>query len=260
MVRRTLAIVLLAVIVVGCGTETKKSVRTTHRSTSTTTSTTTTTRPRSAADDLAGYFGAAEATSHALAAAARKINEGVGRDRLSFDQATVDAIAAADPAPAAKLIPAGLDPTLMQAVLVTQSELTSRYFAMRLIRVGVFPTNESEGKEMLLCLGLGASPAARFAADLTSAKALAASSPEVTSVTPDSRPAAELAIRLQDILLRNSGCASCGGSVITELAPVVWAQQPSFAGDRPWDGTVGGVRFRATYAPASGWSVELNAC
>lgn len=260
MVRRTATIVLLAVIAVGCGSGTKKdSVKTTRRSSSTTTSTTTTRAP-SAADSLAAYFGAAEATSHALAAAARKINEGVGRDRLSFDQATVDAVAAADPAPAAKLIPAGLDPALLQAVLLTQSELTSRYFAMRRVRTGTFPTNELEAKDVLLCLGLGANPAARFAADLAAAKALAGSLPLATPIAADSRPAAELAIRLQDLLLRNSGCDSCGGSVVTELTPIVWAQQPSWSGDLAWDGNIGGIAFRAIYAPTDGWRIELNAC
>ena len=214
-----------------------------------------------AADDLGAYFGAAQASSSALAAAAKKINGGVGRDRLSFDQATVDAVAAADPAPAARLIPAGLDPGLLRAVLLTQSELTSRYFAMRRVRTGTFPTNEPEAKDVLLCLGLGANPAARFAADLASAKALAKSLPPVTKVEADSRPAAELAIRLQDILLRNSGCDSCGGTVVTELAPITWGQQPAPPpGVSPWDGDIGGIAFRSSHTPTDGWQVELGAC
>ena len=257
--RRLIAMVLLPAIALGCGGGSKKSVRTAHRPSSTTASTTTstTTRAPSAADSLAAYFSAAEATSQALAAAARKINGGVGRDQLSFDQATVDAVAAVDPAPAAKLIPAGLEPTLLRAVLVTESELVSRFFALRFVRVGTFPTGQPEANQMLECLGNGASPAAKFAADLASARALAASLPPVSPPAPDSRPAAELAIRLSDIQLRNLGCESCGGAVITDLAAIVWKQTP---GDPPGDGTVGDIPFRATYSPTSGWSVELMAC
>ncbi len=265
MVRRMFAVVLVAMIAVGCGGGTKKSVTTTHRSSSTTRTATdtssTTPRVPTAADDLVAYFDAAKATSHALSAAATKINEGVGRDRLSFDQTTVDAVAAADPGPAAKLIPAGLDPGLLRAVLLTQSELTSRYFAMRRVRAGTFPTNEFEAKDVLLCLGLGAKPAARFAADLASAKALALSLPPMTKVAADSRPAAELAIRLQDISLRNSGCDSCGGTVVTELAPITWGRQPPpLPGVAPWDGDIGGIAFRSSYTPTGGWRVELLAC
>ena len=262
--RFTVTVVLVTVVTMGCGDGTKQdSVTRTRRSTSTSTTSraSTTTRAPSAADDLAAYFAAAETTDQALAAAARKINAGVGADRLSFDQATVDAVAAADPNPTAKLIPTGLDPALLRAVLLVQSELTARFFAMRRVRVGTFPKNEFEAKDVLMCLGLGANPAAKFEADLAAAEGLAASLPPATPAAADSLPASELAIRLADILLRNSGCDSCGGAVITELAPIRWGQQPPPApGVPPWDGDIGGIPFRAGFTAEAGWRIELNAC
>jgi hypothetical protein len=261
--RRLIAVTVLAVLAVGCGSSGRSVGRSARSSTTTVTtarSTSTTTHAPSAADDLAAYFAAAQRTSDALAAAARKINGGVAPDRLSFDQATVDAVAAADPTPAAALIPAGLPPELLRAVLVVQSELVSRFAAMRFVYVGTYPTHQPEADQALECLANGAHPAARFATDLATAHSKAAALPPVTPVPPDSRAAAELAIRLADIGLRNHGCMNCGGFVVTEPAPIVWSPQPSFLGDRPWDGTIGGVRFRATYTAGSGWNVELNAC
>lgn len=261
--RWMLATLVFTVTTVGCGGggTGKESVKT-HASSSTassTTTTSTTTVAPSAADNLAAYFEAADSVHRNLAAAAIKINGGVSTSRVSFDQATVDAVAAADPAPAGVLIPPGLDPALLRAVLLTQSELVSRHSAMVRVRVGTFPANEADAKDVLLCLGQGAGAAAKFPTDLASARALAASTPPLTPVSSDSRAAAELAIRLQDITLRNRGCDSCGGAVLTELLPIVWAQLPSWPGAPPWDGNIGGVAFRATH-DAEGWHIKLNAC
>lgn len=258
---RRLAVVALVFIVtaVGCGGGSGKQSVKTRASSSTASSTTTTRVAPSAADNLAAYFEAAEAVHRKLAAAAIKINGGISTSHLSFDQATVDAVTAADPTPAGALIPPGLDPVLLRAVLLIQNALVSRHSAMRRIRVGTFPTNEYEAQDALLCLGNGATPAAKFPADLAAAKALAASAPPLTPVASDSRAAAELAIRLDDIGLRNQGCDTCGGAVFTDLLPIVWAQQPSAIGERPWDGTIGDIPFRATHG-AEGWHIELNAC
>jgi hypothetical protein len=259
-----LAFVVIAAACGGSGGQTVKT-RTTGSSRPSTTSTTatgatTSTRAApSAAHDLAPYFAAAGSVDQKLAAAAKRINGGIGTDAYTFDQATVDAVAAADPSRAAALIPAGLAPDLLRAVLVTESELVSRYSAMRTVQVGTFPVGQHEATETLRCLANGAGPAARFPADLEAARALARSAPPVTPVAADSRAAAELAIRLQDVVLRNRGCESCGGSVVTQLTPIAWAQQSFGPGTEPWDGTIGGVLFRATH-DAAGWHVELNAC
>jgi hypothetical protein len=255
-------IVIFTATMVGCGGGGggKDSVKTRGSSTTASSLTTTsTTAAPSAADSLAAYFEAADSVHRKLAAAAIKINRGFSTSRVSFDQATVDTVAAADPAPAAILIPPGLDPALLRAVLLTQSELVSRHSAMVRVRVGTFPANGADAKDLLRCLGLGAKAAARFPTDLASARALAVSTPPLTPASNDSRAAAELAIRLQDITLRNRGCDSCGGAVLTELLPIVWVQLPSSPGVPPWDGSIGGVPFRATH-DAEGWHIELNAC
>jgi hypothetical protein len=265
--RVIVASLVLAMIAAGCGGGTgKESVKTRPSSStasSTTTSSTTTapiTAP-SAADNLAAYFDAAEAVHHKLAAAAIKINGRVSKSHISVDQATVDAVAAADPTPAGALIPAGLDPVLLRAVVLLQSELVSRHSAMARVGrlLGTYPTNGLEAKDLLQCLGNGAAPAAKFPADLASAKALAASSPPLIPVPTSSRAAAEVAIRLVDMGLRNQGCDSCGGAVVTDLLPITWGPQPSWAGAPPWDGNIGGIPFRAAY-DAKGWHIELNAC
>ena len=81
----------------------------------------------------------------------------------------------------------------------------------------------------------------------------------MTPPAPDSRPAAELAVRIALIDLANSGCEQCGGIVVTTSVPIVW-QQENQPGIRHYDGTVGGTRFTADYHAGSGWAVQIWAC
>ena len=105
----------------------------------------------------------------------------------------------------------------------------------------------------------GATPAARFGGDLAAARALAGETPPVTPPAPDSRPAAELALRIYQIEQRNSGCMECGGYVFTTLSPIVWQpENEPIIGHS--DGYINGIRFRVDYHTGQGWSVTIWAC
>lgn len=87
-------------------------------STMTPTSSTSTTQPPSALNDLPPFFSASAHVDANLKAAARAVNGGIGSDRIVFDQATVGAVEAADPAAAATAILAGITPALLQSLPV----------------------------------------------------------------------------------------------------------------------------------------------
>ncbi len=217
----------------------------------------------SAAGQLAGFFAAAATASDQLKRAAVLVNQGMGKSTLNFSPQALAAVKALDTTAAARAIPAGLPPELLRQVLLVYSDLVSRHLALD--RIWFYrsdypmPRSASDAEYLYRCMGNGAPAAARFAADLSSARALAARTPPVTPPAPDSRPAAELAVRIYDIGLRNSGCGSCGGYVSTTLARVVWeAENQPVIGQS--DGYVNGVRFRVTYHAGRGWDVMLWAC
>ena len=93
-----------------------------------------TTPGASEADQLAGFFAAAEAADGQLKHAATLVNEGVGKKSLNFSPEALAAVKALDMSPVARAIPAGLPPELLRRVLLTYSDLVSRTLA--LARVG----------------------------------------------------------------------------------------------------------------------------
>jgi hypothetical protein len=217
----------------------------------------------SAADQLTGFFAAAATADGQLKQAAAGVNEGVGKKNLNFSPAALAAVKALDTSPAARAIPAGLPPELLRRVLVVYSDLVSRHLALARIwdmhTEYPVPVSTFDGKYLYRCLGNGAPAAANFGSDLASARALAVDTPPVTPPAPDSRQAAELALRIYDINLRNSGCMSCGGYVASALNQIVW-QPENESGVGPSDGYISGIRFRATYHAGSGWDVLIWAC
>jgi len=232
------------------------------------------TSPPSAAADLAAYFSAAADLDRRLKVAAAAANGAIGAGAISISRSTLDAIAAADPSPAARRIPAGLAPDVLLPVLKVQNDLVSRFYAFRgfvvpaaatvpgtIPRTAPEPGSLSDADYLLRCLGSGAPAAASFPADLAAARAAAGHSPPVAAVDPSSRAAAELAIRLQVILGVNSGCMSCGGGRITGLEPITWHHvAPLTPEGRSWEGHFGGLLFTAQYSAGHGWTVTLNAC
>ena len=223
----------------------------------------------SAADDLSAYFDAAASIDQRLKAAAVAANGAVGTTVITTTQATLDAIAAADPTPAANVIPAGLSPVVMRAVLTVQSDLVSRFYAFRWFglaggepgRTETVPLSDVRARDILSCLGNGSPAASSFPADLAAARTAASRAPPLVAIDPSSQVAADLAIWLQAILEANEGCASCGGWRLTVLEPITWHQVgPLYPGGNPWDGDMGGILFTARYTAGQGWTIRFNAC
>jgi len=236
----------------------------------TSTSTTSTTRPPSALDNLTGFFTAATDIDQKLKAAAVDANGAIGMTQITISQSTLDAIAAADPTPAAQDIPAGLPPDVLLPVLTVQSDLVSRYWAFRgfieaqpgtIPRANPMPGTLSAADYLLLCLGSGSKAASSFLADMAAARRAASQTPRVIPVDPRSQAAADLAIWLQYIIGSNSGCMECGGSRLTALLPITWhAVAPLTPGGNGWDGDMAGGLFTAHYTSGQGWTVQFNAC
>jgi len=180
---------------------------------------------------------------------------------MRFPSATVAALKAVDTTAAARAIPGGMPAELLRQVLLVYSDLVSRSRSLTAVLryASPLPTGGQEAKEVLRCLGFGAPAAARFDADLASARALAQATPPVTVAPPDSRPAAEVAVRVSLIDGANSGCASCGGAVFTSLSTVIW-QPKNEPGVGHSDGTINGIRFRADCQAGRGWDVMIWAC
>lgn len=253
----------------GTTTETTIGVST---STAATTGTSPSTAARTADDDLAGFFAAAQRVDARIKSAAALVNGGIRPGEIIVDQATIDAVKAIDEKEAAMAIPAGLPPDLLLKVLVVQSDLDSRSAALNAVdRVdpgievtpGTYPNTGQNGRYVLPCLKNGTQAAAQFASDVAAAHAVATSTSSIEVAAPGSRAAGELAIRLTNIQEMNYGCMSCGGQRLSTLAPITWHQTPGPSLNPPgppWDGNLGGLLFHATYTPGKGWSVELNAC
>jgi len=213
-----------------------------------------------AANDLAAFFSAAQQADQRLKAAATAINGDITGDELRVDPATADAVRALGSAVAASAaaIPAGLEPDLLRAVLLVQSDLASRSAAMS----PAWSVETKPMSEVAPCLRNGCLSAARYPADLAALRSLADTSPPVTVAAPDSRAAEELAVRLTYIDRRNNCANECGSYVATDLREVTFYDAPTFdpvTGHR-WDGIFGDVVFRADFEAGTGWRVEFNAC
>jgi hypothetical protein len=210
----------------------------------------------SAADQLTGFFSAAQALDSQLRHASALVNEGIGPASMTFPPATMAAVGALSTKEAARTIPAGLPAELLRQTLLVYSNLESRTTSLRAVPMfsGEYPLKltSQDGEYVYSCLGNGGPAATRFSADLAALRAAALAAPPVTLAAQDSRAAAELALRIQDINLRNSGCMSCGGFVATTLGPVVWTSQSG--------GTINGIRFEVIYHAGTGWEARIWAC
>jgi hypothetical protein len=216
----------------------------------------------SAAGQLTGFFTAAVAADARLKYAAALVDSGIGSTAMSFPPATLAALDQLDTTAAARAIPGGMPAGLLRRVLLVYSDLESRTCAFNgILRQphNAVPVNSEEGREILGCLRNGTPAATRFGADLAAAQSLARSTEPLAVAAPDSRAAAEVAIRVAAINGMNWGCDSCGGYVSTSLWPISW--QPAYdpVSGRS-DGTINGIRFRVDYQAGRGWQVVLWAC
>lgn len=218
----------------------------------------------SAADQLAGFFAAAAAADSRLKHAAVLVNAGIGTTSLDFSPAALTAVETLDTSAVAHAVPGGMPAELLRRVLLAYSDLVSRTLAFRRVQESKYwgypiAIGSQQGKDIYGCLRNGTQAAARYAGDMAAVRALAGRTPPLTPPAPDSRAAAELALRVYVIQHRNSGCEECGGFVFTALSRVIW--QPK---DEPEigesDGTVDGIRFRVTYHAGRGWDVMVWAC
>jgi len=214
--------------------------------------------------ELAPYFAAAERADANLRRAATMVNGGMSKDRLRIRPEVVPAIEVAAPDRLRSVIPAGMPPELMRSVLLTYSDLASRYYAMRFVaaagdprrEVVVLRSNEISPtlEEILLGLGEGAPAARRFAGDLAGAKALAARY-RLSGAGPRSRAAAEIAVRTHQIESANGCCEETGGEVFTDLVPVTWTGGRE---GRSWTGKVNNIGFHTNWTGDT-WDVQLAA-
>ena len=218
----------------------------------------------SAAGQLAAFFAAAEQADSQLRDAAALVNADISATSIHFSAATIAALEALTASPAAAAIPLGMPSGLMQSVLLAYSDLVSRTAAFKgALRNdypgGALPIGGPQAKQVLRCLGNGAHAAGQFPADLAAAQATAGQTPPLTPVAPDSRAAAESALRVASINLVNSCSDECGGHVFPELETIIW-QPANVQHSDHYSGTISGIRFDLTYHPGPGWSVLIYAC
>ena len=214
----------------------------------------TTSNPPSATTNLARFFAAAEKLDRQLRAAAAAIN-GSGPPWKAVSEPVARVVRAADMAPVATAIPAGLPRTLLRSVVLVYSDLASRRSAMADFSVVTTfqPGTCPDSDDLLRALRNGHAAAVRFAGDLAATRALAGSTPAVTAPPASSRAAAEVLLYARYVEGVNGGCGSRGGDVMTELPAIVWD-------GRPGNGTIGSTPFTAGTAADGTWRIRLNAC
>jgi len=215
--------------------------------------------------ELAAYFAAAKRADAHLRRAAQLVNAGMSKDELRIDPEAVRAIKAASPDTLMATVPAGMPPQLMGPVLLTYSELASRYYAMRFVfaagdvrRAVVVPRGRELSPtldEIVDALGNGAPAAARFGGDLANAEALAGRYTPLPETGPRSRAAAEIGVRLEHIVTANGCCVETGGAVFTSLVPLRWTGGRERSS---WTGSVNGIGFRTAWT-GDRWDVQLEA-
>jgi hypothetical protein len=214
----------------------------------------------SAAADLAGYFAAVERVDQRIEDAAERYDASVGPDTVRVDDEVREAVRAIQAGEAETAIPPGLPPDLLLKVLVVQDDLATRAAALR---GAIDEVDAGQFEAASGCLENGRVKAERFDSDVAAAKALAGSSAPIDVAEPDSRAAAELALRLSLIHGLNGGCGACGSPVSpVSLVAIAWSDRPTAAPGTGvvLDGTIDGIGFTATYRPGAGWEAALNAC
>jgi hypothetical protein len=219
-------------------------------------------RKPTAADGLAQFFAAARADDARIRAAAGAVNQEIGPTSVHFSRATLDTVKASRPDRTARAIPTGMDADLLRTTMIVYADLATRSSALNpaldFIDIdGSRPRTDRYVVGFLDGLRRGSLIARAYPADLAAARALAATRPPIVPVRPDSRAAAELAIRIAHI----KGANSCDGGnppVLRYLVPVVWKTTVNPHGRH--DGSFGGIVFHVAYAAGSGWTVGFDAC
>lgn len=216
----------------------------------------------SATAQLAPFISAAEQADSQLHHAAALVNAEIGATSMRFSPATLAAVHALSDSAAGRAIPAGMPVELLRSVLTVYGDLSARTGAFGGVRLYGYgghelPIGGQDAKSVLRGLHNGAPVAARFDADLATVRSLAQQTPPLTVAPPVSRPAAELALRVNSIDKHNFCSELFGGYAPTQLETVTWTtDQPS----QHYQGTIGGTAFQADYTAAHGWLININAC
>jgi hypothetical protein len=259
------AVITLSLTACGQSTAPPAGGGTTPSSRPTQSSTRATTPPApTAAGQLAAFIAAAAHADYLLHHAAALVNGDIGATSMRFTPATLAAIRQLDNAPTAHAIPAGLPTELLGAVLAVYGDLSSRTAAFSGVlmygnSLQMLPIGGHDAKEVLRGLHNGSSAAARFEADLAAVGAHAQQTPPLTIAPPNSRAAAELALRVRSIDNRNFCSEEFGGWAPTVLAPVIWSPSTDLHSGH-YEGTIGGIRFQAGYTAEHGWKIIIYAC
>jgi len=219
----------------------------------------------SALPQLSSFVAEARATDAALRALSLRVNAGIDSGSIRIDPADLTTLRAIVPHRLVAAIPGGLPDPLLRSTLLVFADLVSRRDAFNrwdeFASESPVPRTGAHGKDLLRCLGNGASAAAHFDADLAALTAAAAATPRVAVAPAASHATAEVSIQAELIEGVNGGCAECGGFVArpTVLWPITW-KRIVLAPDSIWDGTIGTTPFQARYTPSGGWTANLDAC
>lgn len=235
----------------------------TATSTSTSISTSTVTEASSspsAAEDLAAFLSAAATLDEQLHKAAAAINA-AGPPWAGIGPEVARVVTAADLAPVARTIPAGLPHDLQQSVILVYSDLSSRRHAMTSFEFTPLVPPHDSTESLLRELGYGHAASARFDADLAATRALAAQTPPIAAVPKNSRLVAEMLLLVRYVDQGNGGCDSRGGLVTIELPEIRWG---AVVWNRDADGTIGppggAIDFTADFQPDGTWNLQIMAC
>lgn len=216
---------------------------TTSPSESATTGTTTAAPTRAnALAQLEPFFAAAGGMDQQLRAAAQKIN-GEGPPWPTLSNEAARAVRAAELTAVKETVPGGMPEPLLKSVLQVYGDLATRRAAMNDFSFGwtydpmmESPDSTLNTKTLLANLANGAAPAARFDADVATAKARATSTDAFTRARLGSRADMETYLYLEVVYKANFGCGSHGsessGSGTGSLLPIVWTSEST--------GTIGG--------------------
>lgn len=212
----------------------------------------------SALEALAPFLSAAATLDGQLEDAAAAINA-AGPPWTYASPEVARLVKAADLSPVARAIPAGLPPDLRQSVILVYSELSSRRHAMASFEITPPAEPHATGEVLLSELSNGHVAAARFDADLTATRSVAAATPRVAAVPADSRLVAEALLLVQYVEKGNGGGDARGGAVISEPLKIRWG---SVSWNPDADGTIGRpgsvIDFTAEFRDGT-WEVEIIA-
>ncbi len=162
-------------------------------------------------------------------------------------------------------MPGGLPDELLRPVLLVFADLVSRRDAFNRWQEYAsetpVPRDSDHGRDLMRCLGNGASAAGHFAADLAALQTRGQGDPHRDDGgrrrpgrrggrhPGRARRRGQRRLRRVRRLRRRP----------TVLWPITWTHVVLAPGS-VWDGTIGSLQFLARYDLTTGWTVNLNAC